>query len=115
MQAPNFQLEDYIVVDEGAPLLLMMEDGTIMEFLAMNAVRENAYTVSPEDQSYDTNMHVTRALATIKFPLDASTAKELASQPVTKVRVTTANRRFDFEIHKNSREDFKKAVECIFL
>jgi hypothetical protein len=107
------ELEDIIYVLEGAPLLIMMEDGSITTLLATTEVRNDAYVPAPEDKPIDTNLYWIKATTVITYALDADIMKALASQPATKIRVTMANDNLDFEIHKGSIEDFKMAVQCI--
>lgn len=115
MKEPGLiELDDYIYVLEGAPLLVMMADGTVTKLLAKNEVRNDAYVVAPEDNtSVDTNLYWIKATTVIKYALDADIKKALASQPATKIRLTMANSNLDFEIHKKSLDDFKLAVQCI--
>jgi len=106
-------LEEYLVVSEGAPLLLMMKDGTIMELPALNNVHEATHTaVDPASGADSVTMFRTTGTAVIKYPLDDATKKALAGQSVSTIRVTTDNSEFDFEIHKKSVNDFAAAIKC---
>ena len=112
---PNaMYLDEYLVVSEGAPLLLMMNDGTILELPALNNVRAATHTaVDPASGDDSVTMYRTTGTAVIKYPLDDATKKALAGQSVSTIRVTTDNSEFDFEIHKKSVNDFAAAVECL--
>jgi hypothetical protein len=107
------ELEDIIYVLEGAPLLVMMEDGSITTLLAKTEVRNDAYVPAPEDKSIDTDLYWIKATTVITYALDADIMKALTSQPATKIRVIMANDNLDLEIHKGSIEDFKMAVQCV--
>ena len=106
-------LDEYLVVSEGAPLLLMMKDGTILELLALNNVRAATHTaVDPGSGDDSVTMFRTTGTAVIKYPLDDATKKALAGQSVSTIRVTTDNSEFDFDIHKKSVNDFAAAIKC---
>ena len=106
-------LDEYLVVSEGAPLLLMMKDGTILELPALNNVRAATHTaVDPASGDDSVTMYRTTGTAVIKYPLDDATKKALAGQSVSTIRVTTDNSEFDFEIHKKSVNDFAAAIKC---
>ena len=108
------EIEDIIYVLEGAPLLIMMADDSIVELASMSEVRTDAYVVTPGEQhAADSNMYHTRASAVIKYTLDEETVKALSSQPAIKLRLTMANKELDFEVHKKSVDDVRTALECV--
>jgi len=107
-------LEEYLVVSEGAPLQIVMQDETTIELAALKKVR--AITRTQEDISggpdSDT-MFRTTGTAIIHYPLDDAAKIALAGQSVRSISMTTDNSNFDFEIHKKSVDDFAAAVKCI--
>ncbi len=106
--------EDVIYVVEGAPLLIMMADNSIIKLLALSEVRTDAYTISPEEQqSHDSNMYYTKATAVIKYALDAGAVEALTRQSAARLRLTMVRDDFDFEIHKKSVDDLSSAVRCV--
>jgi hypothetical protein len=104
----EFYLEEYFVVSEGAPLLIMMEDETIIELPALNNVRAGTQSSGDAEDGYKTT-----GTAIIKYPLDDATKSALTDQSVNTIRISTDNSDYDFEIHKKSVDDFATAVTCI--
>ena len=107
------ELRDTIVVLEDAPLLITMADGSITILTAIDEVRKNAYSVPPEDHNFETDKFTIRAVATIRYGLEAAAVQALSSQHATSVRITAVNRNFDIEINKKSFKDFQRALGCI--
>ncbi len=110
----GIEIEDVIYVLESAPLLIMMADKSVTELLSTSEVRTDAYVVPPEEQhSHDSNMYYTKAVAVIKYALDDETMKALSSQPAKKLRLTMANKKLDFDVHKKSVDDIRSALKCV--
>ena len=113
--APSeFEMEDVFFVPEGAPLLIAMEDKSVVKLPAISEVRQNAYSIAPEDQDGDVKRWAIRATVIIEYALSESAIEALASQPATKFRITMADdESAEVDIHKKSFSDFKTAAECI--
>jgi hypothetical protein len=106
-------LEEYLVVTEGAPLLIMMEDGTTIELPALNNVRAVTHTEEDPAEGPDSvTMFRTTGTAIIKYRLDHAAKNTLAGQSVRSITVTTDSSNFDFEIHEKSVDDFATAISC---
>jgi hypothetical protein len=108
-------LRDAIVIQEGAPLLILMADDSIIELTATHEVRKDAYSVAPWEQSANTDKFVVRAVASIEYALPAEAITALKAQHATDIRITAANRNYDVEIHKKSLTDFHNAFACTEL
>jgi hypothetical protein len=108
-------LQDVIVVLEGAPLLILMADDSIVELIATHDVRKSAYSLAPEDHDFDTDKYTVRAAANIEYALPPEAIAALKSQNATDLRITAANRSFDIEVNKKSFEDFQNAFACMDL
>jgi len=108
-------LKDVINIPEGAPLLILMPDDTIIELPAVREVRADAYKLAPWDHPMDVNTWTKRAAANIKYALPPEAREALKAQDATDLRITAANRNFDIEIHKKSRTDFQNAFACMQL
>ena len=106
-------MQDRIVIPEGAPLLVMMKDESIIKLPADHGVSKNAYFVAPEDHDHDTDKYTIRAAASIEYAMDAAAVEALGSQTATNIRITAANRNFDIEIHKKSFDDVVRAIQCV--
>ncbi len=111
----EYELQDTIVILEEAPLLIMMADGSITTLVAIDEVRNNAYSLAPEDHDHETSKFTVRAVAFIRYALPADAVEALSSQPATDIRITAADRDFDIKIHKKSFDDFQNAIGCIQL
>jgi hypothetical protein len=108
-------LKNVIVIPEGAPLLILMPDDSIIELPAVREVRADAYAVAPWDHPMDVNTWTVRAAANIKYAMPPEAIAALKAQDATDLRITAANRGFDIEIHKKSRTDFQNAFACMDL
>lgn len=112
-QAPDMdELENFLVVSEGAPLFITLADGTLLELPALEDVRAWTNTTWPGENDPESNLYVTTGSGTLKYPLDAADLEALAGQPASKVSVTTDNGSFDIEVHKKSVNDFMTATNC---
>ena len=109
------QLRNRIVVLEGAPLLILMEDDSIVELTPTHEVRKDAYAVAPWDHPMDTDKWTMRAAANIEYALPPEAIAALKAQKATDLRITAADREFDIEVHKKSRTDFQNALACMDL
>ena len=114
-EPPYGSLREAIVIQQGAPLLILMADDSIIELPAINEVRKDAYSVPPWEQSGDTDKFVVRAVASIEYALSAEAIAALKAQHATDIRITAANRNYDVEIHKKSLTDFHNAFACTEL
>jgi len=108
----SYELENYLVVSKGAPLIITMADETLLELPALHDVRAAIMTGAPGENDPGSDLYVTTVTAVIEYPLDAGSMETLARQPATRISVTTDNSNFDFEVHKKSINDFATAVEC---
>lgn len=106
-------LEEYLVITEGAPLLIVMEDGNTIELPALNYVRAVTHTEEDMAEGPDSvTMFRTTGTAIIKYRLHDAAQSALAGQSVRSISVTTDNSNFDFEMHKKSVDDFATAIKC---
>jgi len=108
-------LKSVINIPEGANLLILMPDDTIIELPAVREVKADAYALAPWDHPMDVNTWTVRAAANIKYAMPAEAIAALKAQDPTDIRISAANRDFDIEIHKKSRTDFKNAFACMDL
>ena len=116
LKEPAFgSLRDAIVIQEGAPLLILMADDSIIELAATHEVRKDAYSVPPWEQNADTDKFVVRLVTNIEYALPAEAIAALKTQHATDIRITAASRNFDVEIHKKSLSDFHNAFACTEL
>jgi hypothetical protein len=100
-------LQEYLVISEGAPLLIMMADDSILELPALNNVRAGTHTSGDDVDGYKTT-----GIGIIKYPLDDATKDALLEQSAKTIRITTDYDHYDFEIHEKSVHDFATAVRC---
>lgn len=105
-----YELEDVIVVPEGARLLVLMADDTVVELPALYEVRADAqYSAAYGDA---TEFEI-KTVAEINYALDESIIGALMSQKAMRIRVEAESRNYDVIIHKALRENFQWALGCI--
>ncbi len=109
----EYELEDTIVVLEGAPLYVLMADESVVKLLAEKEVRKNSYDIAPNEQQFETSEYRVRAVATIHYVLDAAAMEALSNQSATNLRITADDRNFDIEFNKKSFDDIKDTILCI--
>jgi hypothetical protein len=110
---PKYELQDAIVVPEGARLLAMMADESVVVLFSAHEVKVNSTAIPPETGSNITSEFAIDTEAVIRYVLDADTMKALTSQGATNLRVEAADTKYDIKVHKKSFGDLKKAIECI--
>lgn len=109
-QPRAYELEDVIVVPEGARLLVLMADDTVVELPALYEVRADAqYSVAYGDEPE----FAIKTVAQIQFALDESTTEALMNQKAKRIRVEAKPRNYDVIIHKALRENFQWVLGCI--
>jgi len=108
----DHKLKNVIHIAEGAPLLILMPDDSIIELPAVREVKADAYKLAPWDHPMDVNTWTVRAAANIKYALSPETIAAINAQNPTDIRITAVNRHFDIEINKKSRTDFQNAFAC---
>jgi hypothetical protein len=105
-----YELRDVIVVAEGARLLVLMADDTILELPALHEERASA-------QYYATNNDATefaiKTIAEINFALDGPTIEALMKQEAKRIRVEAEDRNYDVIIDEAWRGNFQWALGCI--
>jgi hypothetical protein len=111
------ELRDWFVVPQEAPLMILMVDGTIVELAAHRKVSAASWSVSADTQDSDGGTdkvrHEINSKATIRYPLDAESFSALTSQGATRVRLSTQDKHFEFDVDKKSVNDFQHALHCL--
>ena len=110
---PEYELLDTIVIPEGARLMVMMADESVLVLFSKNEVRINSKAIPPETGTNITSKFVIDTEAVIHYALDAESIAALTSQNATNLRVEAVDKNYDIEIHKKSFGDLKKAIECM--
>lgn len=106
----DYELRDVIVVPEGARLLVLMADDTIVELPALREVRANAGYAASNGQ--ETEFEI-KTIAEINFALDASDAEALMKQEAKRIRVEAEDRNYDVIIDGTLRDNFQWALGCV--
>lgn len=106
----EYELENLIVVPDGARLLVMMDDESIVE---LQASRGETARSGYEGSGGDGGGYLIKTVIAVGYTLDQSTANLLTAQNATHIRVETADANHDVEIHKKSLGDIRQAVKCI--
>jgi len=110
---PDYELMDTVVIPEGARLMVMMADETVVTLFAKEEMRFNSKLIPPNTGSNVTDKFAIDTYAYIYYPLDAETIAALTRKNATNLRVEAVDKNYDIEIHKKSFGDLKKAIECI--
>jgi len=110
---PEYELLDAIVIPEGARLLVMMADESVLVLFTKNEMRVNSKAIPPETGTNITSKFTIDTEAVIHYALDAESISALTRQDATNLRVEAAETNYDIEIHKKSFGDLKKAIECL--
>jgi len=100
-------LENYFVVWEGTPLLIIMEDESVVELHALEDVRASTQTSGDDVDGFKTS-----GTAVLKYSLSDATREALAAQPAKTLRIITHSEEYEFEVQKKSVNDIAVAVEC---
>lgn len=115
-QPSGEDLRTGLTIPEGAELLILMADRSIVSLYTDKAVTANTR------YEHDEGNYLIKSSATIRYRLDASTAEALASQDATKVRFAGTSGRLrivnekgnvDFEITKKATGYFKESILCL--
>lgn len=108
----DYQLEDIIVVPEGARLRVLMADGTIIDLHnSRPESAESSYT-APGNGPLSTGDYTVTSEIAMGYTLDAPTAAALLAQQATHIRVETADGNRDVKLHEISRDDIRNAIQC---
>ena len=110
---PDYELQDTVVIPEGARLMVMMADESVLVLFSKNELRINSKAIPPETGTNITSKFVIDTEAVIHYALDAESIAALTGQNATNLRVEAAETNYDIEIHKKSFGDLKKAIECL--
>jgi hypothetical protein len=106
----NYELEDVIVVAEGARLLVLMADDTIVELPVLHEVRANASYAAADSSATE---FAIKTVAEINFALDETTTEALMKQEAKRIRVEAQDRNYDVIIDDGYGANFQWALGCI--
>ena len=110
------ELRSRFVVPEGAPLLILLADDSIVELAAHRLATGVAKSKSANSRDAGGAREVRYELeldAVIRYSLDDSAFEALSTQTATHVRLTTNSGDHDFEVHDKLTDEIQKAVLCL--
>ena len=110
------ELRTRFVVPEGASLLILLADDTIVELPAQQQATGVARSSSADSRDSGNSLEVRYEVkldAVIRYSLNASAFEALSSQTATHVRLTTNSGDHDFEVHDKLTDEIQKAVLCL--
>lgn len=111
------ELRNRFVVPEGARLLILLADDTVVELAAHKEVTGVSRSSSANSQLTETSeleiRYKIRTTAVIRYPLDASSYTALAGQTATHVRLSTNSGDHDFKVHKKLTDEIQKVLLCL--
>ena len=102
-----YELDTAIVVPAGSPLLVLLEDESVVELLAgSNAEVRSEY-------GYESGKYRVETTAIVRYVLTDEAAGALVAQKATDVRLVYRGGQYDMEIGKKSKGDIRQAVRCV--
>lgn len=103
-------LDNFLVVEEGANLLLLLPDDSILELHATTAIRGDAdFTLSEDTVHYS----ITSTEIVIQYELDAAAVAALTAQGVNDMRATTTSGEIDFTSGRKPAKAIQEALGCL--
>jgi hypothetical protein len=113
-----YQLNNRFTIAEGAELLLLMADGSIVELRTPTGMKINATYQDPKNMEYIEDFQIESAGA-LEYALDEATIAALAAQEVTHLRIAGLTRYgnpyntyFDVWVREKMMGSIRKAVNC---
>jgi len=101
-------LDSELIVQEGANLLVLMADESVLELHAEKEVIADSYYYVMKNGTYDMHFNVI-----IKYELDAGALIELTSKRLKVLRLSAGDEDFDFEFGDKGSDRVSKALVCI--
>lgn len=102
-----YELETAVVVPPGSPLLVLLEDETVVELQAGSKGEVSS------DYVFESGKFRIETTAIIRYPLTEQLAEALVAQKATDVRFVYKGGQYDMVIGKKSTGDIRQAVRCI--
>ena len=111
------ELREFMVIPEGAKLLVRMTDGSIVELQAHKGARAKSRPAEAHSQSYEGAPYKLRyaihSSVDIRYLLDADKTTALTAQSATHVRLSTASKDFDLNVRRRPFGNFRRAINCV--
>ena len=111
------ELRNRFVVPEGARLLILLADDTVVELAADKEVTGVSRSSSANSQLTESSeleiRYKIRTTAVIQYPLDASSYAALTGQAATHVRMSSNSGDHDFKVHKKLTDEIQKSLLCL--
>jgi hypothetical protein len=102
----NHEMATTIVIPRGSPLLILLDNDSLIELAASESASVHSSLV------YDEGRRFIKSAATVRYALDEQTALTLTQHKATDVRLVHRDGEYDVEVGKKSVNDIKKAVRC---
>lgn len=111
------ELRNRFVVPEGARLLILLADDTVVELAAHKKVTGVSRSSSSNSQLTESSeleiRYKIKTSAVIRYPLNDDSYTALIGQPATHVRLSTISGDHDFKVHKKLTNEIQKALLCL--
>ncbi len=111
------ELRNRFVVAEGATLLILLADDTVVELAADKEVTGVSRSSSANSQLTETSeleiRYKIKTTAVIKYRLDASSYAALTGQAATHLRLSSNSGDHDFKVHKKLTDEIQNALLCL--
>ncbi len=111
------ELRNRFVVAEGARLLILLTDDTVVELAADKEVTGVSRSSSANSQLTESSeleiRYKIKTTAVIRYRLDASSYSALTSQAATHLRMSSNSGDHDFKVHKKLTDEIQKALLCL--
>ena len=102
----NYDLATTIVIPRGAPLLILLDNDSMIELAASEPASVKSRL------AYEEGRRIIKSTAIVRYALDEQTALTLTQHKATDVRLVHRDGEYDVEVGKKSVNDIKKAVRC---
>jgi hypothetical protein len=114
----EYELRNRFTIAEGAPLKLLLGDGSIVELQSVRGVNVNARFTDPGDMTYIEEYQIDSKWS-VEYVLDESAIAALSAQDVTHMRIEGVTKyadpydnRFDVWLREKMAGYVRNALEC---
>lgn len=105
--------ENRVLIPQGAKLLILMADDTILELAASAKARGKSDFRVPDSRTGHPETYVVETTTVVWYELTADTRDTLLAQGVTDIRLSASDRDHDFAFGKNQTDRIQYVLGCI--
>ena len=105
--------ENRVLIPQGAKLLILMADDTILELAASAKARGKSDFRVPDSRTGHPETYVVETTTVVWYELTADTRDALLAQGVSDIRLSASNRDHDFVFGENQTDRIQYVLGCI--